>query len=61
MSLDDEKDEEGVRKIRFKTPARVLFASENKIEDLLRNDKDQNDVDYPKKGKHRNLSMTCRS
>ncbi|KAJ3665210.1 hypothetical protein Zmor_000716 [Zophobas morio] len=56
MSLDDEKDEQGVRKIRFKTPARVLFASENKIEDLLRNDKDQNDVDYPKKERSPSLA-----
>ncbi|KYB29435.1 protein TAPT1 homolog [Tribolium castaneum] len=40
MPLDESKDTLGGKKIRFKTPARVLFTSESKIDDLLRNDKE---------------------
>lgn len=59
MSVDEEKDVTD-KKIRFKTPARVLFTTENKIEDVPRNDKEPSEVDSGKKGKYLVLGVNKR-
>ncbi|CAH1372959.1 protein TAPT1 homolog isoform X1 [Tenebrio molitor] len=56
MSLDEDNDALSGKKIRFKTPARVLFATESKIDDLLRNDKEATEVDHAKKEKSPSLA-----
>ncbi|KAJ3627008.1 hypothetical protein MTP99_014417 [Tenebrio molitor] len=56
MSLDEDNDALSGKKIRFKTPARVLFATESKIDDLLRNDKETTEVDHAKKEKSPSLA-----
>jgi hypothetical protein len=60
MSLDEDNDALSGKKIRFKTPARVLFATESKIDDLLRNDKETTEVDHAKKGKYLNTLFAIR-
>ncbi|XP_018579272.1 protein TAPT1 homolog [Anoplophora glabripennis] len=41
MSLNEEHNGQNEKKIRFRAPARVVFNSDTKIEDLLRNEKSE--------------------
>ncbi|KAJ8961994.1 hypothetical protein NQ314_005776 [Rhamnusium bicolor] len=52
MSLNEEFKVQNEKKIRFRAPAKVLFSSDSKIEDLLRNEKAEmstDETDYNKK------------
>lgn len=53
MSLNEEYNAQNEKKIRFRPPARVLFNSDTKIEDLLRNEKSEmspDETDSVKRG-----------